>query len=125
MSTLATAEASPRQATPPDPEPAGDPEPAQAAVWIDHESAILVQPTGPGSPRVTVVDRGPHEGEAAFGARAAHEIGDRGRVLVTGPLAARTAFEREYVALTHRPDRIVDVEPERIAPGESLTADPS
>jgi hypothetical protein len=38
-------------------------------------------------------------------------VGDRQRVVILGPSSARLALEREYVAIYHRPDRIVDVEP--------------
>jgi hypothetical protein len=37
-------------------------------------------------------------------------------VTVAGPAFARTSFERALVAVTHRPDRIVDVEPWMDAP---------
>jgi hypothetical protein len=32
-------------------------------------------------------------------------------VVVADPARARTGFERAYVAMTHRPDRFVDIEP--------------
>jgi hypothetical protein len=40
---------------------------------------------------------------------------DEERVVVSGPADVRTQFDRAYVAVTHRPDRLVDVEPS--APG--------
>jgi len=30
---------------------------------------------------------------------------------VSGPADVRTRFDRAYVAVTHRPDRLVDIEP--------------
>ena len=39
------------------------------------------------------------------------EVLDRDQVNVAGPAYARTSFERAYVAVTHHPERIVDVEP--------------
>ena len=81
-----------------------------AVVWIDHDRAIIVG-RGPGGHSVQVVDRLPAEREARFEARAIGAILDRDRVIVSGPAYARTDFERVYVAMTHRPDRLVDVQP--------------
>ena len=81
-----------------------------AVVWIDHDRAIIVG-RGPHGHSVQVVDRLPTEREARFEARAIDAIRDRDRVIVSGPAYARTGFERAYVAMTHRPDRLVDVQP--------------
>jgi len=84
----------------------------EAIVWIDHAQAIITHIDGGGVRRVERLDRGTSEPESAFGARAIHELGDQDRVVVTGPTFARTSFERAFVAATHDPDRLVDLEPD-------------
>ena len=90
--------------------------PADAMIWIDHQQAIIAMRRGDGSPFVERLGRGPFEPESAFEARAVDEIVDSGTVTVAGPAFARTSFERALVAVTHRPDRIIDVEPWMDAP---------
>jgi hypothetical protein len=85
--------------------------PADAMIWIDHQQAIIATRHGDGSPFVERLGRGPFEPEASFEARAVDELVDLGTVTVSGPAFARTSFERALVAVTHRPDRIIDVEP--------------
>jgi len=84
--------------------------PREVVVWIDHARAIIVEHDNSGQ-SVQVVDRLLAEREERFEARAINEVLDRDRVIVSGPAYARTGFERAYVALTHRPDRLVDVQP--------------
>jgi hypothetical protein len=88
----------------------------EAVVWIDHEQAIITTREGDGSPLVERLGRGRFEPETAFEARAVDEVLDSAMVVVSGPAYARTSFERALVAITHRPDRIVDVEPWMDAP---------
>ncbi len=80
----------------------------EAAVWIDHDQAVIVEHGLDDQDTVEHVDRFPAESEPTFEARAIHEIIDRDRVVVSGPDHARLGFERAYVAMTHRPDRLVD-----------------
>lgn len=80
-------------------------------VWIDHEQAIITTHEGHGIPHVERLGRGRFEPETAFEARAVDEVAAAPSVMVSGPAAARTSFERAFVALTHRPGAIVDVEP--------------
>jgi hypothetical protein len=40
--------------------------------------------------------------------RILHEVGDRSPVVVLGAPAERTAFEREFVLVSHRPDRLLE-----------------
>ncbi len=83
----------------------------EAVVWIDHDQAMILE-QGPGGRKVVeLLDRGPTESEASFEARTIDEIVDRDRIVVSGPAFARTDFERAYVKVTHRPDRLVDIEP--------------
>ena len=47
-------------------------------------------------------------GAPPFFVRVLHELGDRAPVVILGEAAERTAFEREFVAVSHRPDRLLD-----------------
>jgi hypothetical protein len=86
----------------------------KVVVWIDHDQAFIVGQGPDGRENVELVDRAPGETEADFEARTVGEVVDDDQVVVSGPAYARTGFERAYVAVTHRPDRLVDVEPETV-----------
>jgi hypothetical protein len=95
------------------PRPTADGRPShKVVVWIDHDQAFIVGQGPDGRESVELVDRAPGESEADFEARTVGEVVDEDQVVVSGPAYARTDFERAYVAVTHRPDRLVDVEPE-------------
>ena len=94
----------------------------QAVVWIDHDQALIVEQCGDGWKSAELLDRAPAESEAAFEARTVREVADDDRLTVSGPADARTDFERAYVAMTHRPDRLVDVEPTTWIPRETRPA---
>lgn len=49
------------------------------------------------------------ESDQVFFARIVHLMGDHERLIVVGPASRRLEFEREYVEICHRPDRLVDV----------------
>jgi len=83
----------------------------EAVVWIDHDQAVIVDQGPDGPAAVELLDRRPSETESSFDGRAVDEVAGQDRVVVSGPAFARTGFERAYVALTHRPERLVDVEP--------------
>ena len=87
---------------------------SEATVWIDHQQAVILDRDADQSETVEILTRGTYESEAAFERRAVGEVAGEDRVVVTGPAYARTEFERAYVALTHRPDRLVDVEPHAV-----------
>lgn len=87
---------------------------SEATVWIDHDQAVILDRDEDHAETVDVLTRGTFETEGAFERRAVGEVASDDRVVVTGPAFARTEFERAYVALTHRPDRIVDVEPHAV-----------
>ena len=89
----------------------------EVAVWIDHDQAVIVDQGSDGQRSEEHLDRAPAESEATFDVRAIDEVIDRERVVVSGPSAARLEFERAYVAVTHRPDRLTDIEPEAGAAG--------
>ena len=57
---------------------------------------------------MTEVDR-EADPEASYLLRIIHEAEDCERLVVMGPDASRVAFEREYVAIYRRPDRLIDV----------------
>lgn len=84
----------------------------KVVVWIDHDQAFIVGQGLDGREQVELVDRIAGESEADFEARTVGEVVDEEQVVVSGPAYARTDFERAYVAVTHRPDRLIDVEPE-------------
>ncbi|HEY2916423.1 MAG TPA: hypothetical protein VGI98_04325 [Candidatus Limnocylindrales bacterium] len=42
--------------------------------------------------------------------RVVHEIGDADRVSIVGPRLRRLDLERAYVAISHRPDRLRDLD---------------
>jgi hypothetical protein len=66
--------------------------------------------SGDGQISTCEIARGP-EPELSYLALVVGAIGDRERVVILGPSSVRLALEREYVAIFHRPDRLVDVEP--------------
>lgn len=83
-----------------------------AVVWIDDRQAIITTTADDGRPMVEQLGRGPFEAEAAFDTRTVDAVLDRDPVAVAGPPFARVAFERAFVAVTHQPERLVDIEPE-------------
>lgn len=86
-----------------------EPPPETAAVWIDDRRAMVARTGDGGEIWNATIDRA-EEIELAYLARVVHAIGDRRRVAILGPGPLRLALEREYVAIVHRPDRLVDVE---------------
>jgi hypothetical protein len=80
----------------------------ETVVWIDDDQAVISERAADGRERVEHVDRQPAESRPAFEIRTIREIVDRDRLVVSGPAGARLGFERAYVAMTHRPDRLVD-----------------
>jgi hypothetical protein len=82
----------------------------EAIVWIDRDRAVIVEQGRYGDASVETLSRLPAESEGRFEARTIEEIGDHDRVVVAGSADARTSFERAFVTVTHRPDRLVDLE---------------
>lgn len=83
------------------------PEHAAAVIWLDRSHALVARAHA-GRAAITEVDRD-LDPEPMFLHRILHVAADCDRLVVMGPDAARIAFEREYVALYHRPDRLIDV----------------
>ena len=84
-----------------------------AAVWIDHDQSVILTQGTDEQVVIERLERSPAESVPAFDLRTIREIIDRDRVAVSGPAVARIGFERAYVSMTHRPDRLVAVEPTR------------
>lgn len=78
-----------------------------AVVWLDRSHALVAR-SHEGRAEITEVDRA-FEPEPSYLLRVVHEAADCDRLVVMGPDASRVAFEREYVALYRRPDRLIDV----------------
>jgi hypothetical protein len=83
----------------------------EAIVRIDQDQALILARTTEGEDALDVLARDPSETEAVFDGRILDGVIDMDRVIVSGTLDARTAFERAYVGVTHRPDRLIDIGP--------------
>ena len=89
-----------------------------AVAWIDEDEALVAQIAHDGAVSTCHIQRGGLP-EPSYLAHVVRAIGDRERVVISGPGPMRLALEREYVALYRRPDRLVDVEPsERVGETE-------
>lgn len=75
-----------------------------AVVWVDERHAIVARADVEGIATTEVRRAG--QTEIRYLARVVHELGDRERVMIVGPEPIRLALEREYVAISHRPDRL-------------------
>ena len=84
------------------------PQHSAAAVFIDHWHALVGRMEG-SLATVTDLTRD-METEPEFLLRVARETEDCERIVVMGPGNERLAFEREYVSLYLRPDRLLDDE---------------
>jgi hypothetical protein len=93
---------------------------ARAAVVFIEPGHAIVARTSPGGALVAPM-RQRRESPEAFLGRIVHEIEDIDQLAVLGPGVERLALEREYVAITHRPDSIVRDEAAAAArPGDLL-----
>jgi hypothetical protein len=80
-----------------------------AVVWLNGREAIVATTDDGRRIATTSIERGT-DPESGYLAHIVHVLGDRERVIILGPGLTRLALEREYVAIFHRPDRLVDVE---------------
>lgn len=78
-----------------------------AVVWVDERHAIVARSEDGGI--ATTEIRRISQPETRYLARVVRELGDREHVMVVGPQPIRLALEREYVAISHRPERLVGV----------------
>lgn len=79
-----------------------------AVVWVDADHAIVASTEPDGGIATAEVDRGAGS-EPEFLAHVVHEIGNKPTVSVVGPSSIRLALEREFVRISHRPERLVGV----------------
>jgi hypothetical protein len=95
---------------------------ACAVVWIDAGSALIAATLPDGRLELSEVLAQPAEtwDQFPYLARVVDRIGDRERIVILGPGPERTALEREYVTIHHRPDRLIDVEPADFSEREGL-----
>ena len=77
-------------------------------VRIDPSNTLIARIGHDGVVARRSVERGP-DSQSAYFARIVDAAGDHDCLIVLGPGYARLAFEREYVEICHRPDRLVDV----------------
>jgi hypothetical protein len=77
-------------------------------VFIERDQAMIARSTDTDPIVITVAHKG--EGREAFLGRVAREVEDCERVMIMGLGPERLAFEREYVSLYKRPDRLVHEE---------------
>ena len=90
-----------------------------AVTWINGRQAVVAQISREGRISSRELNRN-LQSEAAFVARVVRTIGDQERVVILGPSSIRLALEREYVSIYHRPERLIDVEPEGVLGPEAL-----
>jgi hypothetical protein len=79
-----------------------------AVVWVDGWHALVAR-SDHGRRTITEVDR-EADPEPQYLLRVARQTDDCDRLMIMGPGDARLAFERGYVALYKRSDRVLDVE---------------
>ncbi len=80
-----------------------------AVVWINGRHAVVAVADGGAGIASSTVER-MIESEADFVARIVGRVGNSERVMVLGPASLRLAVQRAYVAISHRPDRLVELE---------------
>jgi hypothetical protein len=89
--------------------------------WIDRQRALVARRTPGGTIEVSEFDLPPDDaGQQIALASVAHALADGDRIAVMGAESVRTRLEREYVAISHRPDRLMDVHREGPVSREDL-----
>ncbi len=80
-----------------------------AVVLLAATEAVIARTRPDGLDEVTRVRRQARRtGDLSFFVRVRHAVGDRAPVLILGTPVERTAFEREFVMVSHRPDRLLE-----------------
>jgi hypothetical protein len=80
-----------------------------AVVLLAATEAVVARTRPDGRDEIARVPRrGSRPGAPPFFLRVLHELGDRAPVVIMGTAPDRTAFEREFVMVSHRPDRLVE-----------------
>ena len=77
-------------------------------VWIDEDHAIVARTEPDGGIAAEQVERG-RASETEYLAHVVDKIGNRATVSIAGPSWIRLALEREFVAINHRPERLVGI----------------
>jgi hypothetical protein len=78
-------------------------------VLLAATEAVIARTRPDGRDEIRRVRRRTRRADAPpFFVRILHELGDRAPVLILGSAGERTAFEREFVAVSHRPDRLIE-----------------
>ncbi len=95
--------------TPPTMDPTVSHATPSAVVWIDEDGAVIASVDGDGQTAVCDFTRGALP-TSRYLEQVIRAMGDRRRVMILGPDTARLALEREYVAVFHRRERLIDVE---------------
>ncbi|HET9851593.1 MAG TPA: hypothetical protein VFP56_03690, partial [Candidatus Limnocylindrales bacterium] len=90
-----------------------------SVVWIDERHAILAQ-LNPAGEISTVEIRRLQQPEGRYLGHVVHAIAGHEHVMVVGPQPMRLALERRFVAVGHRPDRLVAAQPSRRVAAEKL-----
>jgi len=80
-----------------------------AVVLLAATEAVVARTRPDGRDEIVRVRRRTRKaGAPPFFVRILHELGDRAPVVILGDAPERTAFEREFVAVSHRPDRLLE-----------------
>jgi hypothetical protein len=85
--------------------PATTPPTPDAVVWVDERHAIVARADIEGIATTEVRRVG--QQELRYLARVVHEIADREHVMIVGPQTLKLALEREFVSISHRPERLI------------------
>jgi hypothetical protein len=81
-----------------------------AITWVDRRRAIVARRTARGAIEVSEFTFPQDEpGRQIALAAVAHALAESDRVAVMGAESVRTWLEREFVTISHRPDRLVDM----------------
>ena len=95
-----------------------------AVVWLDAGHAIVAMRDPAGAIATVEINRR-HQAEPRYLAAVVHEVGDHQRVMLIGPEPLRLALERRFVAVTHRPDRLVAAGPRARSAESALIGEPA
>ena len=79
-----------------------------AVVLLAATEAVVARTRPDGRDEIARVPRRSNRPAPSFFLRVLHELGDRAPVVIMGTAPDRTAFEREFVMVSHRPDRLVE-----------------
>jgi hypothetical protein len=80
-----------------------------AVVLLGVTEAVIARTRPDGRDEIQRVPRRTRRADASpFHVRVLRELGERAPVLILGPALERTAFEREFVLVSHRPDRLLE-----------------